>query len=808
MDKLRADCVHAVRGLVRRPAYALAVIATLALVIGANAAIFAVVNATLLRPVPFVSGDRTVALYLNPPGATEIRHRNPLHPIDLVRFREWSRTMSRFESFTPREKALTGSGEPEVLKGAMVTAGLFELMGATPELGRHFTQAEDEPGSGVAIISHGLWLRRFGGEPDVIGRRVLVDSEPHVIVGVMRQGFPPPFLDADIFTPFGITEAFAVKPASGPATYVVTVAVLRDDATVQQASDEVHAMIRRLGQELPRTHTGWTGGVWTIREWQYGEMRIATLVLMGATAFVLLIACANVANLTLAQVIGRRTELALRLAIGASRGDLLRLQTVESLIVSGAGSALGLLLALAAVPALVAMNPDASRSLGHVAIDWRVQLFTVTLGIVTALLAGVLPALRALGGGVSTLQEGSHRATGSRSEGRLRRVLLVAQTALSLSLLVAGGVLLRSLDRAANVDPGFHADHVLTAQLRLPASVYATPERRVQTVQAILERVRALPGVVSASTTQNLFLPGFSFQTTFDAENKPTADGQPRTSQFRRVSADYFRTLRIREISGRTFTAADTAETPQVVVISRLLAEQLWPGENAVGRRIRRGGTQGQWLTIVGVVDDVSDVGLGQAPEGTLYVAHAQSNNAAIPVSLVVRTTSDPITLASAVRAAVFSVDPGLPIHRVGTLESFLSESLAPQRFRATVLALLAALGLLLSAVGIYGVTARGVAERTREFGVRLALGSSPQSVVRLVVAQALAAVGIGAFAGIGAGVWFALLLARVLTNVAEPDVLTGAGAAAMLVATSALAAIVPAARVLRIDPVAALRSD
>ena len=808
MDKLRADIVHAARGLARRPAYVVAAVGTLALVVGANAAIFAVVNATLLRPVPFTSGDRTVQIYLNPPGLSEVRHRNPLHPIDLIRFRQWSRTLARLESFTPREKLLT-DGEPEMVKGAMVTAGLFDMMGETPQLGRHFTPAEDQPGSGVAIISHGLWQRRFGGDPRVLGRRLLVDAEPHVVVGVMRPGFPPPFLDAEVFTPFGITEAFALKPESGPSTYVVTFASLRDGATVRQASDEVGAMIARLAKELPRTHTGWGGGAWTVREWQYGEMRLATLVLMGATGFVLLIACANIANLTLAQVLGRRTELSLRLALGASRRDLLRLQTVESLLVSGAGALGGLMLAHAAVPALLAMNPDASRSLGDVAIDWRVQLFTVLLGGTTALLAGILPAFRALRADTApAIGEGSRRTAGSRSEGRVRRALVVIETALSLALLVAGGVLIRSLDRAASVHPGFTADHVLTAQLRLPASVYTTSERRSQTVQQVLERVRSVPGVVAASSTQNLFLPGFAFQTMFEVEGKPTADGQMHTSQFRRVSPDYFRTMRIREVAGRTFSDADVLSAPPVAVVSRLLAEQHWPGETPVGRRILRGGPQGRWVTVIGVVDDVSDVGLGQAPEGTLYLPYAQTNNAAAPISLVIRTTPDPLTVVGGVRAAVFSVDPELPIHRVGTLESFLAESLAPQRFRTTVLTILASLGLVLSAVGVYGVTARGVAERTREFGVRIALGSEPHRVMRLVLLQALSSVGAGAAVGICGGVWLSLGLARVLADVASPDAATGAAAAGVLVGTAALAAALPASRLLRLDPVEALRAE
>ena len=808
MDTLRVDALHAARSLARRPAYLAACVGTLALVIGANAAIFAVVNATLLRPVPFAAGDRTLAIYLNPPGTTELRHRNPLHPIDLVRFRERSRTIARFEAFTLREKTLTGGEEPEVVKGALVTHGFFEMMGVAPRLGRAFHREEDQPRSGVALVSHGLWLRRLGGDAAAIGSRVVLDGEPHVVIGVMPEDFPPPFLDAEVFTPFGITPAFVADPANNLSTYVVTVGELREGATVQQASDEIDALTRELAREFPRTHGGWGGGAWTVREYLYGEVRLAVIVLMCATAAVLLIACANIANLTLAQAFARRSELALRLALGASRRDLVRLQVIESLLVSTIGAVIGLLLASAAVPVLLALSPDSRNTIGSVGIDWRVQAFTIALALMAALLAGLLPALRVLqADAIGTLAEGSRRAAGSRTDQRLRRALLVLQTALCLALLLAGGVLLRSFERLARVSPGFDPHHVLTAQLRLPASAYGTLDQRARAVHRLLESIRAVPGVVAASTTQNLFQPGFAFQTVFDVEHKPTPDGQQHTSHFRRVSPDYFKVMRIRERAGRTFTERDTAATPLVVVVSQQLAERHWRGENPIGRRIRRG-SQGQWAIVIGVVDDVSDVGLQQAPEGTLYMPYAQNNPATAPIGLVIRTAADPSTVISTVRAAVFAVDPELPIHRIATLESFLSDSLKPQRFRAIVLMVLAALGLMLAGVGIYGVTARGVIERTREFGVRVALGSQPRDIVAMVVAQALQSVAVGAALGIGAGLWLTELLGQVLTNVVDADVITGVAAAAVLVCTATLAAAVPAIGVLRLDPVEALRAD
>jgi len=807
MRTLRVDVVHAARALARRPAYAVAVIGTLALVIGANAAIFAVVNATVLRPVPFAAGGRAVQVYLNPPGFADVSHRNPLHPIDLLRFRERSRTLARLEAFTPREKSLTGRGDPEVVTGALVTAGLFRLMGIAPRLGRDFTEEEDRPGSRVAIVSHGLWQRRLGGSPSAIGTRVLLDGEPHVVVGVMPEGFPPPFLDAEVFTPFGLTPAFAADPFNNAATYVVTLGELRDGATVQQASEEADRLVRQLAREHPRTHTGWTGGAVTVREWLYGEIRPAVLVLMGCTAAVLFIACANVANLTLAHALGRRSEMALRVALGAGQRDLVRLQLIDSAVVSGIGAALGLVLARAAVPALLALSPDSRNSLGHVQIDWRVQSFTVVLAVVCALAAGVLPALRALRARTREALGDGPRTAGVFSHGRLQRGLLVLQTAMSLALLLAGGVLLRSFERAASARTGFDPERVLTAQLRLPASAYATVEQRAQIVHRMLEGIRAIPGVSAASTTQNIFQPGFAFQTVFDVEGKPTPDGTQHTSQFRRVSRDYFQVMRIRVIAGRTFTDADAAGAPPVAIVSRQLADRLWPGENPLGRRLRRG-THTTWVTVIGVVDDVMDVGLAQAPEGTMYIPYAQNNAASTPIALVIRTGPEPLSLVPAVRAAVFAVDPLQPIHRVGTLESFLADSLKPQRFRAAVLGILAGLGLVLAAVGIDGLIARSVAERTREFGVRLALGSEPRHILRLVVGQALRWVVVGLGAGGLAGAWLGSLLGRVLANVEGPDAATAVAASALLAGVATLAAVVPAMRVLRIDPVLALRAE
>lgn len=808
MNNLSSDVLHAFRSLRRRPAYTVSCLGTLALVIGSNAAIFAVANATLLRPVPFIAGDRTVSIYLQPPNTTSADDRGPLAGIDVLRFRELSQTMTRVEAFSLRDRLLTESSESEIVRAGTVSAGFFPLMGDVILLGRAFTVEEDRPGSGVAIISHGLWQRRFASDPRVLGQRVSIDDEPHTIVGVTRPAFPPPFLDAELWTPIAIVRETALGQPGQTATFAITVAELREGYTIEQAHDEAAAILRQVEQEFPTMRRGWTAGVRSIREWLYGELRLAIVILMCGTSFVLLMACANIANVTFAQALGRQAEFSLRLALGASRRDLLRLQAVESLLISVVGAGIGLMLAWAAVPTVLRLNPEIARTLGVIVIDWRVQLFTVVAAVVVALLTGALPVRRALSTDAArVLAEGSRRSAGSPAERQLRGALLVLQTAICLTLLICGATLYRGFTRAASTPPGFDPSGILTAQIRLPVNAYGTAARRAQTADLLLERVRAVPGVRAAGTTMNLFQPGTAYTTVFHVENRPTPNGQPHPAQFRRISPGYFQTMRVPILNGRDFTRQDQSDRPLVVIISRSLAERHWPGEDPVGRRVLFG-AQPVPREIVGVVGDVSDVGLGMGVQPTLYLPYSQSNNAAVPLSLVIRAEGNPLSLVAAVREAVLSVDPLLPIHRVGTMDTFLSESVGPERFRTTVVAMMAALGLLLAAIGVYGVTARGVVERTREFGVRVALGSSSRQIIRTVTAQALRSVLIGSLLGAIAGVLLSRWMGSVLTNVEGPDVRTGVAAFIGVAVVAVAAAVVPAVRVLRLNPVDALRAE
>jgi putative ABC transport system permease protein len=792
------------RSLLKRKAYFFGCAATLALVLGANAAMFAVVNATMLRPMPFAAGGEVLRLFSQPPGTSGILQRNPLQQMEVPRLRERLRTLARLEGFLLSERVITRSGEPVATQTATVTAGLLPMMAAPLAQGRGFLAGEEQqPGHLVAVISDRYWRDAFGGG-NVIGSALVIDDQPHTIVGILAPSFAVPFLNAHVFTPL---YANPEPQPRAPPRSVVGLAEMAPGVSLAQVRDELSTINRQLAAEFPRTHSGWLLGAQTAREWQYGPMRAPLLMLFAATGFVLLIACVNIANLTSAQAMARSGELALRLALGGSRADIARLHLAELSIVVACGLGAGLLLASAAVPAVLAINPTIAQSLGAVTIDWRVQLFSALAAIFTAVAAAAVPAIRAMRGHVApSIAAGGSRTTGSAATIRLQRGLVAIEVALCVALLMAGAVVVQGLRDLTRRSPGYHASGILTAQVRLPDASYKTPELRAAVVDRMLERVRALPGVDAASVTQNAFVPSFSYQTLIHVKDRPTADGQPHTVQFRRVSPDYFRTMQIRMLKGRVFETADTAAQPHVAVISRQFADRLMPAGDPIGQVLMRTSNTLPPLTVVGVVDDALDVSVTQAPEPTLYLPWAQNNNFGVPVAFVIRTSVDPASLTAPVREAIRSVDAALPLRRVQLLDTFVTESTAPERFRTMVLGIIAALGLILAAVGIAGVTYRGVIDRTKEFAVRLALGSQPHGIVRMVVAESARDLGIGAAAGLAAGVALCLLLASTMEHIGAIDALGTAAAVGVFAVVGILAASLPALRILRVHPAEVLR--
>jgi putative ABC transport system permease protein len=789
---------QALRGLLRRPAYTTASIATLALVIGVNAALFSAVNATLFRPIPLKSGERTVNVYLMPPGVSDAAHRNPLHAIDLVRLRERSRTLTRIAAFTTLDRVLGVGADPAVVNTAPVSAEMLRLSTDGPALGRIFTDDEETRKEPLVVLSHGGWQRRFGGDPGVIGRVVQLDGDPYTVIGVMAPRFPPTFLDAELWTPLGISRT----AADDGRTNIVTIAQLADGATFDQANAEVAEIVRALARELPRTHQGWTGGILGFREWQYGNFRAPLNVLFCAVVVLLLIASCNIASLTLAHVTSRGGELALRRAMGATRWSVARLVLLETAIVNSVGAVLAIVVGAWLVPSLLAIAPATTRVLGTVSMDWRVALFAAGCAILSSLVAGLVPALSA-SGNASTLTASASRSIGSRDRQRWRKALLVAQTALCVGLLVSGGVLARAYFRTARIAVGYEPSNALTAQLQLPPSRYANGPERVAAMERILDRMAAIPGVTHAGATMNRFTPGFAYMTLVEIENQPTADGSGHSVQFRRVSANYFDTMRIRVRRGRVFERGDSLSTPPAAVISQSFADRYWPGQDPLGRRVKRGSA---WMTVVGVVDDVSDVDLLQPMEPTLYAAWTQTANVAFPMGLVLRTSGEPEAIAPMLRAAIAGVDPMLALDRIQSVDTFLAASLAPQTFRTTLMLGLATVGLLLGAVGIAGVTARSITERMPEFGIRLALGCDSEDLWRKVVVDQLQTVAIGAAFGVGLAVVAGGLLASMLPETARFDATVVAGAIVLLAATATVAAAIPSSRVLRLNPLALLR--
>lgn len=803
LDSLRLDLAACLRRWRRRPSQPLATAATLAIVVGLGTAVFAVVNATLLRPLPFPDQGRLVQLFAMPPGTSQARQRNPLHALDLVRFRERARSVDRIEALWPRERGLAGTQEPAIVKTGAVSAGFFDLLGGRPRLGRVFTPEEDLQGRPLAILGFGLWQRLFGGDEHVLGRSLLLDGEPHVVVGVMSAGFQPLIAETELWTPLGIHAGNLPFPA---ATYLVSVAHLARGRSPGEARAELLALMTRLEEE-DSGHRGWRADVASLRDAQFGDRRPALLVLLAMAALLLCVAGANIANVTLAEMLGRKAEFALRAGLGASRAALLRLVLVESLLVCALGTAAGVLLARLGLPLALALDPQGTRALGAITLDWRVFAFAALAGLLCACASGVWPAQAVLARPATGVAQAGRRALGSLRARRLRGAFLAAQTALTLVLLVGGGALLRGFSQAARVPSGFDARQVQAAQLRF-SSRYATPAQRIQFLERLLESLARQPGISSAASVNNLFQPGFTYVTAFEVENLPTPDGQMRIANFRRVTPGYFATLRIPLRGGRDFAAADQLTTPWVAIVSESLAGQLWPGQAALGRRLKRNAPESQWMTVVGVAADVRDVSLTQAAEPTLYIPYSQNSPATAPLGIVVRSQADAAATTRAMRLAVASLDATQALDRFLPMADFVRASLDPDRFRTVLLALFATTALLLGIVGLYGLTARSVVERTREVAVHLALGARPRDVWLGVTWQALQSVGLGLAVGASLAYALGLALSTLLVGVQKPSWDVWLAATGVLAVVSSCAALLPARRAVRIDPAVALRAE
>lgn len=801
MASVLRDVRHAVRGLAARPTFAVVVVATLALVIGATTSVVAVVNATIVRPLPIPDGDRVVQLFLMPPGETDWGSRNPQSWGTFLRFRQRATTTELLDGMWARERAVGGDAEPEVVFAAGVSPGLFALFGGVPALGRTFTEAEDQADARVVVLGDAVWRRRFNADPAMVGRSVLIDREPYEVIGVMPASFKTGFVRSELWTPLSATEA---KVLNG-STFIQTFARRRPGVSVDAVQAELRALMPAVVAEAPAVLTGWAPMTVDLRDAQFRLYRASVLALAAGVAALLLLATANLANLMFAQVLSRRAQFALRAALGG-RGAVIRLQVTETLLLALTGGLAGLATGYAALPLLMGLDPALASTFGDVTIDWRVQIVVLSAALVVSLASGVFPVWNSLRADLAqTLTASSRRTVGSRRDRRIRSVLVAAECALSVLLLVGAALLMSGFDRASRIDPGFDARSVLVGQLRLSERAYPTEAARWDLVSRALDRIRAVPGVESAGITLNRFVPGFYMTSRVAIENRPAPDGQPYVTHFRRTTPGYFSAMRIPVVSGRDFSTSDTLDQVPVAIVSRQFADKFWPGEDPVGRRLQRGSNP-RWLTVVGVAGDVRDVSLPDPPAPTVYVPFSQNNVTTAPIALVVRTRGEPLALATEIRRAVLSVDPQQPIDSITTLEQFLADSLGPQRFRSALLLILSGIGLALAALGIYGVTSRDVVERTPELGIRLALGAMPSQLGRLVVWQSLRVVLAGLAVGGALAVTFAAAMLKLLPNLDASDAWAAVPAVLVLALVALAAAVIPSRRAVALAPAAALR--
>ena len=795
MGVLVQDLRYGLRALAKSPGFAAVAVLTLALGIGANSAIFSVVNTLLLRPLPVKDPGRLVMVWDTQPGALRA-------PASYPEYQDWKEHVGVFEelgAFFDTTLRLTGTQEPEQLPTVRLSAGLLPMLGVTPTLGRAFRPEEEKPGGEqVAMIGRALWKRRFGASASVLGTKITLDGEPFTVIGVVPPAFP---FDGqrDLYIPLRLDSERAPRGLH----FIKVLGRLRSGPALTRARAELEGAAARLRSTGVTRH-----GIEIVplQEHLVGDTRPALLVLLGAVGFVLLISCTNVANLLLARAASRQKEIAIRLAVGASRARLIRQLLTESLILATLGGGLGLLLAWWGVDLLAAVGTRLPR-VEEIRIDGTVLGFTAGISLLTGFLFGLAPAVQAsMADFHQTLKEGGRQSGPESGRHRLRSMLVVIEVALSLVLLLGAGLLIRSFARVLDTDKGFDPSRVLALDLSLPFSSYDEPREQAAFFKELLERVGEVRDVEAAAVVSHLPLSGNNTNSGLLIEGRTWPEGDAPLADNRLVSADYFRALRIPVIKGRGFTDGDNESSRPVAVINESLARRFFPNENPIGRRIDMQWKTHGWQEIVGVVGDIKHDGLDLPSLPTVYASYLQAPDSGM--TLVVRTAGDPRRLIGAIRSQVYAVDRNQPVSTVRTMENVVAESVGPRRLSMSLLSGFAALALFLAAVGIYGVMSTSVAHRTHEIGIRMALGARKADVLRLVVGQGARLT----LAGLGLGVATALPLTRALSGllfgVSPADPLTFAGISLLLAVASLLACYLPARRAMKVEPMAALRTE
>jgi putative ABC transport system permease protein len=798
METLRRDLLGALRGWRRNPAPVLAAAGALTLAIAANTTIFSAVSGVLLTPLPYAAPDRLVMVWqdLRARGGPERDWASPGLLVEWLARNDVFAHLAAIQGWNPN---LTEQDEPERLRGAMVSPAYFDALGVPARVGRTFAPAEGTPGGPlVAIISHSLWVRRFGGDPNVVGRPIVLDGASTEIVGVMPESFRAAVIDAEIFAPLRI------NPANAPRG-LVTLRVLgsiKPELTLSAAQAGMTALALQLERDDPEWERARTRLV-PLHEDMVGTVRPILALLTGAVVLVLMIACANVASLLLATASERMREMAIRVALGAARGRLVRQLLTESFALAAVAAAAGVALAYWGLQGLLAIAPPGAPRLQDVELDGVVLLFTASISMIAALLAGIAPALSIARAELTpALREGARESTAGT---RVRALLVIAEVALAMVLAVGSGLLLRSLAALQQVDLGFDPAHVLTASVNPPRIAYRTPESMRQLYTNILETLSASPLVRAAAITSILPLSGADMNLDFEIEGRepPRTPGDAPMTWFRIVSPSYFAAMAIPVVQGRALSDSDRADTDGAFVVNESLARRYWSDRSPVGQRVRVNGVQG---SIVGVVKDVHHRGPSTPPQQEMYVSYLQGNPRA--ASIVVRGTSDPAALTATLRDAVRRADARLPIAQVAPLQQLVERSVAQPRFLAALLTGFSVLASLLAVVGVYGMLSFSVARRVREIGVRMALGAQPRTVLALVLRDSVVTVGAGLLLGAMAAIGLARFLTSLLFGVRPGDPATIVVTGSALLAAALLASYAPARRAATVDPLEALRTD
>jgi predicted permease len=807
-DEMFQDLRYGVRMLLKKPGFTLITVLTLALGIGANTAIFSVVNGVLLKPLPYRAPDELIRLF-------ERSQSQPKFPMAMGNFqdyREQNTTLAGLALYTRQDVELASDNKPERLTALGVTSGFFELLGVQPLLGREFHREDELPNDNAGVIlSHGIWQRRFGGDPDIIGKAVTLSGRLFTIVGVMPPGLQhvggdyrslPHGESVDVWWPLQMPSR-----AGRNAHFCNAIGRLNPGVSATAAETDFNIIAERLAQQFPGSNQGWGIAIQPLHEELVGRTRTTLWVLLGTVFFVLLIACVNVANLLLARATAREREIAVRSALGARRGRIVRQLLTESLLLATVGGAAGILLAKLAIGALRVMGPEQLPRLQAVSIDGQILLFTLALTLLTGVLFGLAPALQA--GRINLnelLKEGGRSGAGGRRQRRLRDALVIAEVALALVLLVGAGLLMRSFWKLQQADPGFNAERVLTASLTLPGARYREAPKMAAFQEQLLERLSALPDVQAVGLTSDLPWTGYDENAGFTIEGRVSPPNDEPGARYHFASADYFRAAGVPLVEGRFFNAADRQGARPVVLINQSMASRYWPDESAVGKRFTFSSqpAEADWFTIVGVVGDVKDFPTSPAAVPAFYWSMLQRPPRQL--ILAVRTGAEPLNLVEAVRNEVRALDQDLPLADVQTLATIATAAVAGQRFTLWLVGLFALTALVLAAVGIYSVLSYLVAQRTHEIGIRVALGAQTHDVLRLVIGQGMVLALSGEALGLAGAFGLTRLIQKLLYGVSATDPWTFSAIALLLGTVALMACYIPARRAMKVAPMVALK--